>query len=323
MIINKAMLKRSVMKKLQATHGRPEIDVATVFAAAGWRVEVGPTPDGDLLLTSGIVRYIAEVKSASEGRPDRVIALLSQALLEATAYARELPGTRPLAVVWTPEASQSLIDKVDVFRRRFAPDAAVGVVSGTGVRHFAGRGLEELSARPSSVQDFPRRGARQAHNLFSDLNQWMLKVLLAPEVPERLLSAPRGNFRNVSELASAAGVSIMSAFRFVTRLREEGFLDQAGSHLHLVRRSELFRRWRAAALHSTPERNMRFLLPGATPDRLQTLLSGHAACLGLFAAADRLGLGHVAGVPPYVYVRNISDPEKQARKEVVPATRGE
>jgi hypothetical protein len=52
---------------------------------------------------------------------------------------------------------------------------------------------------------------------------------------------------------------------------------------------------------------MRFLVKGAVPQQLRRLLASHQgeACLGLFAAADALQLGHVSGVPPYVYVQKL------------------
>ena len=68
---------------------------------------------------------------------------------------------------------------------------------------------------------------------------------------------------------------------------------------------------------------MCFLIPGARHAQLRKLLSHHQACLGLFEAADLLGLGHVSGVPPYVYVSRISQPERQAWKELAPAAPGE
>ena len=63
----------------------------------------------------------------------------------------------------------------------------------------------------------------------------MLKVLLAPLVPEGLLRAPRERYRNASQLAEGAGVSVMSAFRFVRQLRQEGFLGSHEEVLRLVR----------------------------------------------------------------------------------------
>jgi DNA-binding MurR/RpiR family transcriptional regulator len=45
--------------------------------------------------------------------------------------------------------------------------------------------------------------------------------MLAPEVPEQLLSAPRGLYENASQLARSASVSVMSAFRFLQQLKEQ------------------------------------------------------------------------------------------------------
>ncbi len=45
--------------------------------------------------------------------------------------------------------------------------------------------------------------ARAAHrpDLFSDLNQWMLKVLIGQRLPETLIAVPRDPVRNASQLA--------------------------------------------------------------------------------------------------------------------------
>src|SRR5437762_7097814 len=51
-----------------------------------------------------------------------------------------------------------------------------------------------------------------------------LKVLLAPRIPESYLSAPRGQYQGASQLAAAAGVSVMSGFRFIEEFSKEGFL---------------------------------------------------------------------------------------------------
>lgn len=45
----------------------------------------------DLVVARGNDRYIIELKAASEGRPDRLVPLLSQAILQARAYAQAFP----------------------------------------------------------------------------------------------------------------------------------------------------------------------------------------------------------------------------------------
>jgi len=145
----------------------------------------------------------------------------------------------------------------------------------------------------------------------------MLKVLLAPLLSEELLRAPRREYRNASELAAAAEVSVMSAFRFVRQLRQEGFLDNSDGPLRLVRRQELLRRWQAANLRPVPELSLRWIISVKSRRQLPAALHAYNAapkvrqqpaprvCLGLFAAAESLGCGFVHGVPPYFYLENL------------------
>jgi len=151
----------------------------------------------------------------------------------------------------------------------------------------------------------------------------MMKVLLASEIPENLLSAPRGQYRNASQLARAAKVSVMSAFRFVQQLQDEGFLSESGPYLNLVRRDELFQRWQASAVRSVKEVPMRFLLKGEPRAQLRRMLNSGRACLALFAAAEALKLGFVQGVPPYVYVERIRPANLAAWKNLRPCESGE
>jgi Holliday junction resolvase len=94
---------------------RAEEIVALLFDENGWKVKrqpaVGPHR-ADLLVKKGRDVYLVEVKALSEGRPDRVIPLLSQAILQAKGYAREIERARPLAVVYVGEASPSLLNQV-------------------------------------------------------------------------------------------------------------------------------------------------------------------------------------------------------------------
>ncbi len=320
MIITVAMIiaSRSSQAKLSVTEH---------FRTHGWKVRRRPAagPDQpDLLVQKGGHAYVVEVKAHSEGRADRIIPLLSQAILQAQSYARAHVGAYPLAVVCVPEASPSLIEQVRLFAREYAPDSAVGVIGGNGARHFSGEGLEQLNAEPSAIKATSPQSRGRLPHIFSDLNQWMLKVLIAPEVPEPLLAGPRGDYVGASDLAAAAGVSIMSAFRLVEQLRHEGFLDESSGRLKLVRRADLFRRWRAEALRASPQEvSMRFLVGGSTQEQVRHLVSAGNACLALFAAADAMGIGHVQGVPPYIYVPRLSRIELGHWKQLAPVGPGE
>jgi hypothetical protein len=298
--------------------------VAELFRGEGWKVVSAPNlanrRHADLLVSRQRTSYVVEIKVAAEGRSDRLVPLWAQAALQAGRAA----GDRhtPLAVIAAPEVSARAADAVLAFAEEQAPEVGLGVVDLKGFRRFRGEGLEGLSAESAGSS---RRVAAQpvGQALFSDLNQWMLKVLLAPELPDTLLSAPRGRYRNASQLAAATNVSVMSAFRFVRQLQLEGHLEEAAPYLSVVRREELFSRWQVASSGRVEEVPMRFLLGGGTPSQLRRLLSGERACLGLFAAADALGLGLVSGVPRHVYLPRLTVANEVAWRNVRPVGPGE
>jgi len=165
--------------------------------------------------------------------------------------------------------------------------------------------------------------------VFSDLGQWMAKILLAPAVPERFLGAPREPVSGPSQLAALAGVSVPSASRFLTRLAQLHFLEREEG-LSLVRREQFLAEWRRAARFVGVERPCRWLLPSQdTRQRLVAALQErHAApgdgraCLGLFAACDHLDLGFVRGAPLHLYLEHASDPSLE-QLGLTPALSGE
>lgn len=278
----------------------------------GWKFD--PVPSGpdraDLIAQNRGERFMVEVKALSEGRPDRVIPLLSQAILQAQSYAARENQAKPMAMMYVERASSSLYKSVLDFSERYAPDVAIGVLTGEGLGLLKKGGSDSLviddrnEFLPQSRARLARTTAPQSFNLFSDLNQWMLKILLAPEIPDELLNAARGRYSSGAELAAAAKVSEMSASRFLQQLRHERFLDESTGFMVLVRREELFDHWRASARRRPPEAPMRFLFRSAVQEQIAKLVNAQhgEACVGLFAAADALRLGHVSGVPPYVYV---------------------
>lgn len=315
------------LAKSDAIHrqGEGEELLRQAFNQAGWRV-ASPPPNRhghrpDFIVRRPGASYAVELKVGAEGRSDRLVPLWSQACLQAARVAGE---HAPLAVVAAPQIAPRVADQILKFAEQYAPDAAAGVIDFAGLRLFRGPHLESLNAEASIEPALESHAPKEQPHLFSDLNQWMLKVLLAPELPDELLSAPRGRYGNASQLARAANVSVMSAFRFVQQLQREGYLHESGPHLKLVRRDDLFRRWQAAALRRVNEAPMRFLLRGSdTRAPLQRMLDSGRACLALFAAADALGFSFVHGVPPYVYVRRLGPASLSAWKNLVPVAPGE
>jgi len=297
--------------------------LAAMFEKAGWQVRRGPNGNSgrDLVVRRKGIEYAVEIKAAPEGRGDRLVPLFAQAVLESARAAGQKAA--PLVIVAAPKISPRAAEQVMKFAEDHAPDAAAGVIDFEGLAMFRGPHLEEMNARGRDLPASVRRSVRDSGQFFSDLNQWMLKVLVAPELPDALLSAPRGQYRNASQLARAANVSVMSAFRFVQQLQHEGYLHESAPYLSLVRREDLLRRWQALSVRSVREVPMRFVLPGDGQAQLRRMLGSGRACLALFAAADALQLGFVEGVPPYVYVQRIRPANLTAWKNLRACAPGE
>lgn len=306
--------------------------VAELFRRAGWRVQQEPSgePRADLVAEGEGKRYVIEIKRSAEGRRDRLIPLVSQAILQAQAAARAFSNSAiPVAVVGSYYISEPVADQVKRFALSHAPNVGVGVMDAQGFRAFHGFGLERFNSGRSSPPEF----ALQAHgespsNLFSDLNQWMLKVLIGGKIPESLLSVPRGEYRSGRQLAEAAGVSPMSASRLVRQLVNEGFLDEVRGALRLVRLEELLQQWRAASQRSVREVPARWIIRGGN-DQLRSAVRSYRSwlegersrrrrpngrvvgavpriCVGLFAASDWLGFGFVQGAAPHIYLEQLN-----------------
>lgn len=309
--------KDLVIRSDAIMRGRQAEDIlAESFGEAGWRVRRQP----NMVVRRSGASYMIEVKAAPEGRSDRLIPLWSQAYLQAVRAAGD--AHPPLVVVAAPRIAPRAAEQVLKFAAEYAPDAAAGVIDFVGLRLFRGPYLDSLNSADVHVAPrFLSRGKRA--DLFSDLNQWMLKVLLAPEIPEGLLSAPRGRYQNASQLARAAKVSVMSAFRLVELLQREGYLAESAPYLSLVRREDLFRRWQSSAARVVREVPMRFRLPGDSRKEIKRVLSNGSACLALFAAADALHFGFVHGVPPHVYVPRLRPASFSEWKNLVAAEPGE
>src|SRR5690349_19949835 len=90
--------------------------VADAFRRTSWRVhrpKPGGAPQPDLILEGGGSKYIVEIKRSSEARRDRVIPLLSQAILQAQAFVWQFPeAVVPVAVVGAQLVPPAVVDAV-------------------------------------------------------------------------------------------------------------------------------------------------------------------------------------------------------------------
>jgi hypothetical protein len=120
----------------------------------------------------------------------------------------------------------------------------------------------------------------------------------------------------------------MSASRFVNQLANEGFLDKDGDHLQIVRADELLERWISTNRQMARDIPVRWIIKKSEKELFGSLAKyvaeGNAepvlkakarsvrvtkspvrCCIGVFAAADALGVGFVQGVPPHLYLERL------------------
>lgn len=323
----KVIMAMTMPKILQAEEYEREL--VRMLQHSGWKVFPRPSSLGeaDVLAEKGDLKYAIELKRAPESRRDRVVPLLAEAILQAQAHAHKIPQARALAIIASPQLSSSVVEQAIEFHHNYAPEVAVGFFDRHGLRVFRAQGLESLNSPPPAI-DQRRRAVResQSHSLFSDLGQWMLKVIVAQRIEHRFLNAPRRKIRNASDLALAAGVSQVSASRLVRQLEAEGFLERYADHIELVRVEYLLDEWQAAERRAFKEIPCRWMIPGHGRKRFELALRDYSArqfhqpaaenyedrgspraCLGLFAAAESLGVGFVQGVPPVLYIERMQE----------------
>lgn len=212
-----------------------------------------------------------------------------------------------------------MLAELDSFVKQFGSAnnqrLAWGVIDERGLVKISGSGLE--IHHPGKRGSTAYANHSISNNLFSDLNQWMLKVLLSHKLPAPLQLKVQDGYvlpaiQSAVELARIAKVSVPHAARFLNQLRQEGFLDQSRD-FQWQDLETLFARWQAAYQIKRPlEIRTRWLFPKSDlkaylEERLsQSWQRDQTVCLGLFAASTRWGFPFVQGVSSHILVKKYS-----------------
>ncbi len=295
---------------------RYEKRLRDLFEAARWKLRRSRDDSADFIAENRAERYAVQIKYAKEARRSLLEGLVASSILRAR-VAGLAAGAKPLAIIAAPAISNALVKELGEFVARFGDGAAWGAMDDSGLVVLHGLGLENLNRERSRVR---KPAAVQRPDIFSDLGQWMLKVLLSHRLPPELrFFAPVDDARiddpvaNAMSLARVSGVSVPTASRLVVALRDEGFLDEDSSVLELVRIDVLLDRWRAIYKRPPSEVHARWLFaPKDASRHLEHLVRkrvqkpGERLCLGLFAACEHLGFRFVRGVAPHLHVERVS-----------------
>lgn len=221
-----------------------------------------------------------------------VTGALAVELLEARARGEE----RPTLELSLPYVSEKVARAAREFMARVAPGVS-----------FALEGRDGSSATHLGVHRRRRRtteasGAIAPGEIFTDLRQWMLKVLL--------LRPRQSKPASLRALAAATNTSLTTAQGFVETFRELGHLVDDDGY-QIVRRGKLMRRWLAS---SEAWRELRIPMRAhfGVPQLLATLARRNRQCvterasksgcaaLGGFSACEARGVLHVLTPGPMV-----------------------
>ncbi|MFT7622395.1 MAG: hypothetical protein ACI9WU_001568 [Myxococcota bacterium] len=263
----------------------------------------------DLIAVWNGIRCVFDVK-ASRGRSRELKRALAAAVVEARHFAGA--SETPVGVVAVSRISPSMRAELKRYAATILGDAPWGLMDGNGGLglHLPGAQIN-VAPRPSRRRNTAQPLEKQ-RSTFSDLDQWMLKMLLSVELaPPLQLCDVHGvtvdrPFESVSALARRSGVAGGTAHGLVRRLRQDGSCTRTGT-LQLLDVPDLIQRWLSMPSNPTQMR-ARFVLPGPHfTDRFRTYCNTQRAhrsgrvCMGQFVAMEQWGLRHVVGAPPLVH----------------------
>ncbi len=281
-------------------------DLDPFLKQAGWK----PRAKG---WTSKSGQRYRVVEELAPGAWDRsVAAFLAKAILQAQAGAQ--PGMEAVAALKVKRASPLTNARLTEFVDEVAPRQSWILFDAEGrvFPHVASAPELDAAAARSVIQPPKVAAPIRQQSLFTDLNQWMLKVLLAPHLPEKLLTAPRGRApRNASALAQSANVSLPAATRFLHALDADSQLDTRLGDVRIARPLELLPQWRDRMGHPARQEVAAASVRGAFS--LDIVAREYARdrgeppslVLGVHAACAALELGHVSGAVPVVWTPSL------------------
>lgn len=230
--------------------------IRSIFQNAGCSMAM-PEHEGDggpdILVNMHGVQYAAMIKILTTPRTDDVIGRFSTLILERQ-YQTLPPSTKPLLVVAVSRWGAPMIDRVRNHMKKYAPATGWALIDHVrGAIHMEpavddkhSKPLTWYSEKPLTTSS--KHGAK----LFTDLNAWLLKVLIYKDAPNPYRTKTPERVINPNHLASLAAVSQRTAYSFFNAFENMNFVRSTKNKgIHLVRLSALLEMWfQDAALHS-------------------------------------------------------------------------
>jgi hypothetical protein len=193
----------------------------------------------DIVVESPRSKLILEVKHIRPASIDEVLGALAVWVLKAHKNISKNDRI-PLLIL------ERLGDKTRRAVRQFmfdhARNCSWGLIDQSGAAQFVVQALN-LDVDQPGQNASPPWSRQRPTRLFSDLNQWMLKILLLADAPPSLWSGPRQSVTTPTELHRVAHVSVEKAHQFVRAFEQIGMIRQSRHGLSVVRKKALIDMW--------------------------------------------------------------------------------
>jgi len=300
-------------------------------SSLGWTWR-GPIPSGGegthVKIQGKAYRLVLNAVPVARG-PELERALADASLRAQRAAKESNPREIPLPIVATRSLSPNMVQRLDQYAEVHLGDSPWGAFDLAGAWHFVKipQAMHpesmhlSIKAPPVSIRQAPP----PSHDPFSDLGQWLSKVVLAQDLKEDLISAPRGLLRNQADLASAANVSLPTVSRWAKELRIMGFLGTSHRGFSIVRRRDFLKRW-ASSIHGRAYLDIWARPILGSPNReslIRKLIEAEPKAILLGAeACHQLGIGVVHGAPLQIALPSTT-PQDLERVGLQPTSSGE
>ena len=235
----------------------------------------------------------------------RIKDLLGRIALILVRQDRTIRSGQPLVfVIAAPRFGRRAVKEVEQLLSKHDPHMEWGLVDGQGTVRLKAPSLG-LDVDEYAVPVRREASSRHSRRLFSDLNRWLLKILLLRQIPPGMWGGPRDKAGTPTDLHRIAGVSPETAHRFVRTFEEHDYLRRTKKGLKLVRVEAVLEAWLAAERLAPPSRIPAswFLEPESRLEYAFSPMTESQVIVGGFEACGRHGLLHTQSPQLEIHVQ--------------------
>ncbi|MDZ4819199.1 MAG: hypothetical protein SGJ20_09530 [Planctomycetota bacterium] len=195
----------------------------------------------DFALKTSNSQIVVKVKATQSARLVDLEGRLASASLQVQRFAKEA-GARPVIMIDLPKLGpKALVFALDYMAQN-APEIGWCLFDSSGAFRFEIPTLGISKSKKPRLEYKSRRSPAR-ESLFSDLNRWMLKILLMRDVPSNLWGGPKERVMSAKDLRTVAKVSTEKAYSFLRAFAEAGYVRETSDGIIVTRRAEMLQKW--------------------------------------------------------------------------------